>query len=48
MAIQASSSEMIQGASKETIKNFFQVAAKAGVLDCAASQMLLNFVNLKS
>ena len=48
MAIQASSSEMIQGNVKETIKNFFQVASKASVLENAASQMLLNFVNLKS
>ena len=48
MAIQASSSEMIQGAVKETIKNFFRVAASSGVLEDGASQMLLNFVNLKS
>ena len=50
MAIQASSSELIQGnfAFKETIKNFFKVAATAGVLENGASQMLLNFVNLKS
>jgi len=48
MAIQASSSEMIQGNVKETIKNFFKVAASKGVLENGASQMLLNFVNLKS
>ena len=48
MAITASSSEMVQGAVKETIKNFFKIAAGAGVLETAASQMLLNFVNLKS
>ena len=48
MAIQASSSEMIQGNVKETIKNFFRVAASSGVLEDGASQMLLNFVNLKS
>ena len=50
MAIQASSSEMIQGNMlfKETIKNFFKVAAVSGVLENGASQMLLNFVNLKS
>ena len=48
MAIEASSSEMIQGNVKETIKNFFKVAAQTGVLQVAASQMLLNFVNLKS
>jgi len=33
---------------KDTIKNFFKVAASAGVLENGASQMLLNFVNLKS
>jgi len=48
MAITASSSEMVQGAVKETIKNFFKVASAAGVLENDASQMLLNFVNLKS
>ena len=50
MAIQASSSELIQGnfTFKETIKNFFKVAATGGVLENGASQMLLNFVNLKS
>lgn len=50
MAIQASSSELIQGnpVFKETIKNFFRVAAVSRVLDNGASQMLLNFVNLKS
>ena len=39
---------MIQGNVKETIKNFFKVAASSGVLEDGASQMLLNFVNLKS
>lgn len=48
MAIEASSSEMIQGSVKETIKNFFKVAASAGVLENGTCQMLLNFVNLKS
>ena len=47
-AIEASSSEMIQGTVKETIKNFFKIASKAGVLENATSQMLLNFINLKS
>ena len=48
MAIEASSSEMIQGNVKETIKNFFKVASTEGVLQGAAVQMLLNFVSLKS
>ena len=48
MAITASSSELIQGQVKETIKNFFKEAAIAGVLQNDATQMLLNFVNLKS
>lgn len=47
-AIEASSSEMITGNVKETIKNFFKVASTSGVLENAHCQMLLNFVNLKS
>lgn len=47
-AIETSSSEMIQGNIKETIKNLFRVASSKGVIENAHCQMLLNFVNLKS
>ena len=47
-AIEATGSEMIQGSVKETIKNFFAVAAKKGVLESGASQMLINFITLKA
>ena len=47
-AIEATGSEMIVGSVKETIKNFFKVAAAKGVLQSGASQMLINFVTLKA
>ena len=46
-AIDASSSEVITGSVKETIKNFFKVAAKAEMLEQGEVQMLLASVDLK-
>ena len=47
-AIEATSSEMIQGNIIETVKNFFKVAAQAGVLNDQVLQTLMGSVSLKT